>query len=399
MEHIKLFKFSEDSSEYIGIQFKFSNNLKQKIKSLAAIRWSKVEQCYCLPLSKFKLEEVFRYFNEKAVYVDYSQVQQRTEQSSPKRKTQSKRTKKGRTLSDIQKQLISEYINYLKGMRLSESTVRTYFTFVADFISYCHKIPTTSLSNEHVRLFVEKQVQSKNYSVSTHRQLISAIKHLGRFLSNSLIEIEDLPRPYKSSYLPTILSKNEIIDLLRFTKNLKHRTILALIYSCGLRVGEVITLKLYDVDIDRQQLTIKQSKNRKDRVIVLAKSFIPLFKNYFTAYQPTKYFIENPKGGIYSAGSIRSFLKKSCQQAHINKKVTPHTLRHSYATHLIENGVGLRYVQELLGHSKPETTMIYTHVAKKDILNIESPLDTTLKSLSQTDKVESKLTLSNNIGG
>ena len=140
-------------------------------------------------------------------------------------------------------------------------------------------------------------------------------------------------------------------------------------------------------------------KGRKDRVVVLAEGFIGLLKNYYLTYRPKQYFIENPTGGPYSAGSIRQFLKRYCKAAGIRKNVTPHTLRHSYATHLIENGVGLRYVQDLLGHSKPETTMIYTHVARKDLLQIQSPLDTALQELAKRDKEVLKLPFSDNFSG
>lgn len=304
-----------------------------------------------------------------------------------------------RKLSEESKEVIRGFVRYLRGLRLSESTVMTYFGFVADFVEFIKDKPLEELSNLDVRLFVERQIKIKNYSISTHRQLVSAIKHFGIFLPESKLEVDDIPRPKKSSYLPTVLSKEEVIDLLRVTKNLKHRTILALLYSSGLRVGEAIDLQLKDIDLDRRQLIVKKGKGRKDRFVVLAESFIPLFSNYYMTYSPKQYAFENPKGGKYSATSIRSFLKRYCKLAKISKRVTPHTLRHSYATHLIENGVGLRFVQDLLGHSKPETTMIYTHVAKKDLLQIQSPLDTAFIELSNTDKKYLNQSLSRNIGG
>ena len=205
----------------------------------------------------------------------------------------------------------------------------------------------------------------------------------------------DLFYPRKSSYLPSVLSKEEVVNLLRCTRNLKHRAILALLYSSGLRIGELINLELRDIDMFRLQILIKNGKGRKDRYVMLAKSFLPLLKNYLTTYKPAIYFIESLTfGEKYSAGSVRSFLKKSCLAAGIKKRVTPHTLRHSYATHLLENGVDIRYIQELLGHSRPETTMIYTHVATKDLLRIESPLDKIVSELVKTDKGDEKLTLS-----
>jgi integrase/recombinase XerD len=190
-----------------------------------------------------------------------------------------------------------------------------------------------------------------------------------------------------------VLSNEEIINLLRCTKNLKHRAIIAMIYSAGLRIGELINLQLAHIDIQRRQIIVKNSKGRKDRNVILAKSCISLMLNYLNTYEPKKYFAEGKPLEQYSQESIRAFLKRSCKAANITKKVTPHTLRHSYATHLLENGIDLRYIQELLGHAKPETTMIYTHVSKKDLLRIESPLDVAVKKLSQQTNEQEALKL------
>mgnify|MGYP002628338216 CR=1 FL=1 len=207
----------------------------------------------------------------------------------------------------------------------------------------------------------------------------------------------ELKRPKKSRILPSVLSQEEVVTLLQVTRNLKHRAILALLYSAGLRIGELIALELKNIHIDRRQLLIKSGKGRKDRYVVLADSFLPLLQNYVITYAPKRYFVEGPEGACYSASSVRKFLHHSARLARIERVITPHTLRHSYATHMLENGIGLRYIQELLGHSKPETTMIYTHVAKKDLLDIKSPLDTILLSLANRDKKEQKFLLSGNI--
>lgn len=212
-----------------------------------------------------------------------------------------------------------------------------------------------------------------------------------------MIKKPEIQRPKKSKILPTVLSQQEIIDLLRNTKNIKHRAVLGLLYSSGLRVGELINLELRHINIDRRQILIKNAKGRKDRYVVLSQGYLPLLTNYVQTYRPRRYFAEGSLGKQYSASSIRKFLYRSCRAARITKKVTPHTLRHSYATHLLENGIGIRHIQELLGHTKPETTMIYTHVAKKDLMDIQSPLDTILVQLSKRYKEEQNVLLSQNI--
>lgn len=224
--------------------------------------------------------------------------------------------------------------------------------------------------------------------------MISAVKHFGERFSRSEIVPPDLTRPAKNKRLPTVLSKQEVVVLLQSTSNLKHRTALAMLYASGLRIGELISLKIADIDMERRQIRIQNAKGRKDRYGILAESILPLLHNYLMTYRPVYYFIEGPQQKKYSEGSVRKFLQRSCQRAGIKKHCTPHTLRHSYATHLIENGVGLRHVQDLLGHSKPETTMIYTHVAQKDLLQIRSPLDTVVLELLESDKNPLKISLS-----
>lgn len=292
--------------------------------------------------------------------------------------------------------VLKAFSEYLKGKCYSESTVKTYTSFVSDFFTYLKDRPLNSITNRDVEQFIETVFIPRNYSISTHRQFVSAIKLLKAFYPDCKIVELQLQRPKKSLILPTVLSKEEVIDLLRYTKNLKHRAILAMIYSAGLRISELLSLQLAHIDVDRRQILVKNSKGRKDRNVILAESIIPLMNNYLMSYHPDRYFVEGKPYQQYSAESVRAFLHRSSRLANITKNVTPHTLRHSYATHLLENGIDLRYIQELLGHAKPETTMIYTHVTKKDLMKIESPLDLALKSMAETDNNNKNIRLSGN---
>lgn len=299
-----------------------------------------------------------------------------------------------RNLNQEQKDFLNEFYLYLKGKRYSTSTIKTYTVFVADFVSFYSKKPLQNLTNRDVEIFIEQVFIPRKYSISTQRQFISAIKLFILFYPNTQINDLQLERPKKSRKLPDVLSQEEVLDIIRVTSNLKHRAIIATLYSCGLRISELINLRLQDFHIERKQLVIKNSKGRKDRFVSLADSFMPLLSNYYYSYKPKYYFIEGEKGGKYSAESVRQFLKKSCQKAKVYKKVTPHTLRHSYATHLLENGVDIRYIQSLLGHAKPETTMIYTHVKRKDLMQIQNPLDVALQKIKSPHKTTQKLGLS-----
>ncbi|MFA5296904.1 MAG: tyrosine-type recombinase/integrase [Lutibacter sp.] len=301
-----------------------------------------------------------------------------------------------REISEENSLIIISYSSYLKGKCYSESTIKTYTSFIADFFNFLKDTPLDTLTNRDVEKFIEAVFVPRNYSISTHRQFVSAVKLFKAFYPECKIEELQLKRPKKSRILPTILSKEEVIDLLRYTKNLKHRAILAMIYSAGLRISELLNLKLEHINVDRRQIFVKNSKGRKDRNVILAESLLPLMNNYLTTYHPEDYFVEGKPYQKYSAESVRAFLHRSRKIARITKNVTPHTLRHSYATHLLENGIDLRYIQELLGHAKPETTMIYTHVTKKDLLKIESPLDLAIKSLNETDKNNKNIRLSGN---
>ncbi|WP_460219300.1 tyrosine-type recombinase/integrase [Psychroserpens sp. MEBiC05023] len=297
-------------------------------------------------------------------------------------------------LTAEQRQILNEFYIYLKGKRYSQSTVRTYTQLVADCLAYYHLKPVKTITNRDIEKYIEAIYIKRNYSISKQRQFISALKVFKGFYPDITFNDLELVRPHKDRRLPTVLSKEEVIRLIQVTKNLKHRAIIAMIYSCGFRISELLSLELGHIDISRRQILIKNSKGRKDRYVIIAESFLPLLHNYLNTYLPKRYFVEGHQQQQYSAESVRHFLRRSCKQAQIYKRVTPHTLRHSYATHLLEDGIDLRYIQELLGHSRPETTMIYTHVAKKDLLCIKSPLDIAVKQFMNTDKQTSKLVIS-----
>ena len=363
------------------LHFYFNDLIIEKLKSISA-RWSQTKKCWCLKNSEENLALILELFKD-VTKVDVSKIP--------------KKTRFKRDLTTAEKKILNNFYLFLKGKRYSQSTIQTYTIFVADFINFHTKTPLEELTNRDVELFIETVFIERNYSVSSQRQFISALKIFTVFYPQIKINNLSLERPKKSRTLPSVLSQEEVLRIIQYTQNIKHRAILTLLYSCGLRIGELINLKLIDFHIDRKQLIVKKGKGRKDRYVSLADSFLPLLSNYYHSYQPTIYFVEGQNGGKYSAESIRSFLRKSCKKAGIRKPVTPHTLRHSYATHLLENGVDLRYIQTLLGHSKPETTMIYTHVQRKDLMEIQNPLDVALQKLNKINNDKQKVVLSRKI--
>ena len=363
------------------LHFYFNDLIIEKLKSISA-SWSQTKKCWCLKNSEENLALILELFKD-VTKVDVSKIP--------------KKTRFKRDLTTAEKKILNNFYLFLKGKRYSQSTIQTYTFFIADFINFHTKTPLEELTNRDVELFIETVFIERNYSVSSQRQFISALKIFTVFYPQIKINNLSLERPKKSRTLPSVLSQEEVLRIIQYTQNIKHRAILTLLYSCGLRIGELINLKLADFHVERKQLIVKKGKGRKDRYVSLADSFLPLLSNYYHSYKPTIYFVEGQNGGKYSAESIRSFLRKSCKKAGIRKLVTPHTLRHSYATHLLENGVDLRYIQTLLGHSKPETTMIYTHVQRKDLMEIQNPLDVALQKFNKINNNNQKVVLSRNI--
>ncbi|WP_239023019.1 tyrosine-type recombinase/integrase [Pontibacter mangrovi] len=189
------------------------------------------------------------------------------------------------------------------------------------------------------------------------------------------MDLSQVERPEKADRLPTVLSKQEVQRILSATANLKHRCLLQLLYAGGLRIGEVINLKITDVQSERNLLLIRGGKGKKDRTTLLSQKLLESLRAYYREYRPKVWLFEGQYGGQYTTDSIRNVFKGCVQKAGLQKKVTPHSLRHSFATHLLEQGTNLRYIQSLLGHKSSKTTEIYTHITSHGLESIVSPLD------------------------
>lgn len=381
----------------IGIYFKYDDAVKKRVMAYNGVTWSKTHKVFYVEDTSVNRAQLFKYLNNFGYWVDYSAIKNLSLPKAQPVHTE-KHDKVGmyKELPTAHQNKLKRYIDYLKGKRLSESTIKSYGYFILRFLHYHKAVSELDWTNAHINLFMENVLAKEHYSISSHRQSVGAIKYFTELCGMAAFDASEFKRPKKSKFLPVVLSKEEVIDILQATKNLKHRAVLALIYSSGLRIGELLNLELKDIDIDRSQVHIKNGKGRKDRTVVLSEAIKPLLYNYIQTYKPQRYYVEGAPGVPYTAGSVRQFLRKACDDVGIKKRVTPHTLRHSYATHMLENGVDLRFIQELLGHSKPETTMIYTHVAQKDLMKVQSPLDVIIDQITKNSKGEQKLLLSRN---
>lgn len=369
---IRLEQFHHNAMSCLAIKFPYGAKVKKYVQAFGNVRYSKTFRTFYIVYDETRHRQLEAYLLAGGYTIQQKKVHHIL-------KTRSGNNIKLPVLTEQKQQVYEDFLEFLKGKRFSKSTVLVYGNFILNFLRHTGTKDVYDLDENDVRLYIEFVVKKLNYAISTHRQLISAIKHFAYFYPACVIDMERVYMPMKDRKLPVVLSIEEVLLLLQRTKNLKHRMVIAMLYGSGLRIGELLNLKLSHFDFERKQIRIVNAKGRKERYASIATSLFPMLKNYYATYGPKEYFVENPKGGPYSPTTIRSFLKKSCKLAGITKHVTPHTLRHSYATHLMEQGTGLRHIQELLGHTRPETTMIYTHVTRKDLEQINSPLDNIVK--------------------
>lgn len=271
---------------------------------------------------------------------------------------------------------IKKYIQWLSSKRYSPNTIKTYSEALKSFLIFYREKAITEITNEDVVIYNNEYILKNNLSSSYQNQIVNAIKLFFTTIRETKIEIDKIHRPKRSKLLPNVLSKEEVKLILNAHSNIKHKTMLSLIYSCGLRRSELLNLKPADIDSKRGIVIIRQGKGKKDRIVPLSLKILEMLREYYSICRPKIWLFEGQNlGEQYSEYSLQSVLKQALQKTGIKKQVTLHWLRHSYATHLLEAGTDLRYIQELLGHNSSKTTEIYTHVSTKSIQQIKSPFD------------------------
>ncbi|MEN8376683.1 MAG: tyrosine-type recombinase/integrase, partial [Gemmatimonadota bacterium] len=227
-----------------------------------------------------------------------------------------------------------------------------------------------------VQRYLLELIQIRRVSRSYHSQVVSALRFLFEAVLGRPRLALAIPRPKKERRLPEVLSPEEVARLLEKTRNPKHRALLMLLYSAGLRVGELIRLRPADLELDRGMIRVRRGKGAKDRVTLLADRAVAAIETYRAAYAADEWLFPGARKGRHlTSRSVQRVVARAARAAGIRKRVTPHTLRHSFATHLLEAGTNLRLIQELLGHGSARTTQIYTHVARTALESIRSPLD------------------------
>jgi integrase/recombinase XerD len=271
--------------------------------------------------------------------------------------------------------LPSGYHEKLVERRYSPATIRTYESQIRLFMDFIDPVPIEDVSETLIHNYMVVLAGERQVSVSTQNTAINAIKFYLEQVQGGSRKTYYVDRPIKEKQLPRVLSEEEVARMIESTTNPKHRLMLMLLYSSGIRLGELLNLRWRDFDEDRKELFVDGGKGSKDRYTLLSDRALEQAKYYMSHWQPNDYLFEGPGGGRYSPRSVGQVVKRAAQAAGILKGVSPHTLRHSFATHLLEHGVDLRYIQQLLGHESSKTTERYTHMTRKGLAAIKSPLD------------------------
>lgn len=260
---------------------------------------------------------------------------------------------------------------------LSESTQLAYIKQVKSYAMHYNQSPD-KLTEEDLRKYIIYLQEIRKVANATLIQAVSALKFIYRHTLNCSWRTLEFTRIKKEKKLPVILSKAEVNQILHTAGNLKHKALLMTIYSAGLRISEAVRLRIEDIDSKRMLIRIIQSKNQKDRYTILSHKTLKILRKYYSQYRLKYWLFPGQKKGTHLTRRGGSLIFNQVYiKSGIKKKASVHTLRHCFATHLMEAGVTLRYIQMLLGHSSPKTTAIYTHVCKKSIMKITSPLDDT----------------------
>lgn len=273
--------------------------------------------------------------------------------------------------------LIADFGRKLAIQRYSTSSILNYVSAVKSFLQVAGKRfnHPVELGEIEIEKYVHWKIEKHHISSSYQRMIVASIEKFYSSTVGKELKIKHLYPSRKQKTLPNYLTAKEIKCMIDTVENLKHKCIVKLLYACGLRLSELLNLKISDIDSDSMLIMIRQGKGNKDRAVMLSPVLLEELRKYFKEYKPAVYLIEGQGGGVYSAKSVQTIVKNAAIKAGIKKQVTPHTLRHSFATHLLENGTDIRYIQELLGHQSVKTTEIYTHITDISKSKIKSPLD------------------------
>jgi len=346
----------------LKLYFIYNQAVIEAIKQLPLCRWNGTENCWTLPYSEPSVKSIREFAVANGLEWIYREEQK--QKVLPPNRSQAKLRANPET-----------YLAKLRELRYSTNTIDSYTFMFKEFINYYPDKELGDITEEEIIGYLQYLVTERKISTSYQNQAINAIKFYYERVLGGRRKVYLIERPREEKFLPEVLSQEEVTALLNAIDNLKHKAVLMTIYSGGLRISELINLKIKDIDSNRMQIRIEQGKGKKDRYTLLGQKTLEVLRSYVKQYQPREWLFEGVNYGPFSETSIKKALKTALERTKITKHVTPHTLRHSFATHLLESGTDLRYIQSLLGHQSTKTTEIYTHITVKGFDQIKNPLD------------------------
>lgn len=369
-------KFSiHESTGMLIIKFlgRYDRSWIDELRSYGYLRYDKEKREWHLKWSQVTVDSLSDYFGMRGIKV----IIEKTKVSSVIRENRDAEGSdvRSREINNNVRKEIDAVYRYMVEKRYSKHSINSYISHLQFFFKYFKTKESCEITEKDIETYIHDFIISNKYSASYQNQSISAIKlfyhlHGGNRINSSVFERPRRPRP-----LPKVLSKEEVMQIFNATRNSKHKLILWIVYSCGLRRSELINIRLKDLDQSRGILHIREGKGGVDRVVPIPQKIWEKINIYLRSYGPREYLFEGQNGGQYSVESVYNIFKKSLRRAGIKKEVGIHSLRHSYATHLHEKGLDIRYIQELLGHKSTRTTEIYTHVSRRDLFQIKSPIE------------------------
>ena len=354
--------------EELNLRFSYDQRVVEKLRTIKGAYWSAAARCWIVPGGK----EYVVYLNDLlAEYtLDWHQP------PSGREHQQNQLAAHERSIR-FRTDAARNFHAWMLQRRYSLSTMKTYSQSIDYFLTLHQQKLPHEITPEEAEQFLRNEIVRKGLSVSYQRQLINALRlFYGSFL-RTRFNVELLVLPRKPRTLPKVISQDDVQAIIRAIRNQKHRTALLLLYACGLRRSELLNLQIRDIDSSRCLLLVRQSKGRKDRYVPLPLKLLGVLREYYSVYRPQHYLFEGQSGGgtPWSAKSLEQVLRRAVEKAGIHRRVNLHMFRHSYATHQLEVGVNLRYIQEILGHASPLTTQIYTHVTQDSVRRISSPAE------------------------
>lgn len=348
----------------IKLIFRYNKDLLKLVKTLPYRSWDEVNGWWTTINTTQVIEQLEEFCSQNSIKIKYF--------------NEAKKVIKGRLLKEQipnYRECPKEYINKLVLLRYSENTIKTYSSNFEEFINYYYTKKIKDITEQEIIEFTRYLVVERGVSESYQNQAINAIKFYYEKVLGESRKFYHLDRPRREKVLPEVLTKEEVALMIQKTTNIKHKCIIMLMYSAGLRTSELLNLTINDINSDTGKIFIRRGKGKKDRYSLLSKKTLLYLREYFMLYHPKSYLFEGAYNGSYSASSVQNVVKNAAKKAKIYRHITPHTLRHSFATHLLEQGTSLRYIQNLLGHESSKTTEIYTHITNEGLDKIDNPMD------------------------